>query len=207
MPEQKDVPRFADFNPPARKSTAQGKKEEPIAAPPATEEEKQAERKAEVYAGLDDVLLPVKDYRKFLKDNDISEEEAAQIVDDLLTKGFYEETIPLTRLTTLRLRTRLQQDSMRLQTSLQIRRPIYESALNEIITRYNMAASLAAYKDNTFEFPTTNTEQKKVDDLFNERLDFVECLPEPVFMAIQNKLARFDRKIALVFREGVVENF
>ena len=206
--DSKEAPRFSDFNRPVGKPKEPMKKDEDIPTPPPTDTEKTAEKKAQTFAGIDDVLMPVKDYRKFLKENDITEDEAAKIVDDLLTQGFYEETIALTRRTSIRLRTRLQQDSMRLQTTLQIRRPIYESAVNEIIGRYNIAASLSLYKDKVFDFPAVGeNSQSVIDTLFTRRLDFVECLPEPVFVTIQNKLARFDTKIALIFREGVVENF
>ena len=175
--------------------------------PPPTEREQEAEKRISLYQEIQDQLKPITDYKAYLKELDISEEDAAQIVDDLLMKGYYEERFPLSKKIAVTLRTREQRDTIRLQTALQVQRPLYNDTMDEIITRYNMAASLVSFGRETFAFSKVTDENKVASDLFDKRLDYVERLAAPVFSRLSILLATFDRKVAAVMRNGVAENF
>lgn len=172
-----------------------------------TPEEAEARLRKQVYDGLLSDLEPVIDYQKFLAQEGISEETAADIVDDLLFKGYYEERISLTRRSTVVFRTRSQTDVLRMQTAIEVQRPTYEAALNELVVRYNMASSLVSLRDLEFEFPDEKATKERAEELFDIRLNFIETLAAPLFSKLSLKLARFDRKVVATMREGVAENF
>lgn len=174
---------------------------------PATEDERDAQDRVSLFQEMQDALLPVTDYKKYLKEQKIEESEAAEIVDNLMMKGFHEERFELSKRLTVTLRTRTQQDVIRLQTAMQVQRPLFQDTMNELIIRYNMAASLASFGDTVFEFPSESAGVAEQDKLFDSRLVFVEKMPSAVFTKLSIKLAKFDQRIAAVMREGVAENF
>ena len=78
---------------------------------------------------------------------------------------------------------------------------------NEILVRYNLAGSLAKFKDDYFEFPDKSTTVEKADELFDIRLQYVERMASVLLTNISIKLGDFDRKVMAVMRRGVAENF
>ncbi|MAG64679.1 MAG: hypothetical protein CMK74_02225 [Pseudomonadales bacterium] len=155
---------------------------------------------------MQSALRPIEDYREYLKEKEISEDKASAIVDGLLSKGYYEETYQVTKTLRVVFRTRQQQDTVRLQTALQIQRPLFDHAYNELVTRYNMASSLSQYRDTTFPFSQSDSENAQ-ENAFSDRLAFIERLPTPVFGLLSIQLAKFDALIMAVARPGVAENF
>lgn len=213
-------PRLGDFTRPSKKRpqdnapsaeelAARVKEDAPPDAmmPPESPEEQEAQDRLKLYEQMQDTMTPIEDYKKYLEELDIDEEDAARIVDDLMTKGFYEETFKISKTRTCTLRTREHRDTVRLQTAMQIQRPLYQDSMNELQTRYNMAASLAAYNEETYYFPQQGDSVEKVDTLFDERLKAVECMPAPIFSVVSMLLAKFDQKILAILRPGVAENF
>lgn len=172
-----------------------------------TEEEAAVRERVSLYEEMQAALLPVTDYKKFLKDHDISEEKAARIVDDLMTKGFYEEEFPLSAKYKVVFRTRERRDTIRLQGVLNARMPLLQTGMDELTTRYNLAASFAEYNGRRYNFPQEDTSTTDVEKFFDTRMQVVEKLPDPIFYKLTQKLARFDRMLAAVMREGVAENF
>ena len=175
--------------------------------PPETSTEKEAKDRIKLYEQMQDTMSPVENYQQYLKELKISEDDAARIVDDLMTKGYYEENFKISKTRRCALRTRAHRDTMRLQIAMQVQRPLFQASLDELQARYNMAASLAAYNDENYYFPTATDSQEKVDKLFDERLKAVELLPAPIFSMISTLLAKFDHKVFAVLRSGVAENF
>jgi len=218
-PNTEERPRIGDFTRPGDKTPepAPSTKATPPAAtekepaasftPPPTEAEQEAEQRLTGFDKMQAALTPIKDYKEFLKKQGITEDKATVIVDDLLTKGAYQETFHLSKSISLDLRTRSQSDLIRLQTAMKVQRPIYDDAIDELVTRYNMAASLVRYHKTSFAFPESSADTKKVEELFEQRLLYVENLPAPVFSAISSKLAKFDWVVMAVMQEGVAENF
>jgi len=166
----------------------------------------QEEMRRDVSEGKD-AAERAKSYDEILSDNDISKSKASAIVDDLLTKGFYQEDIQLTSTAYLTLRTRTHADYRRYLRQVEIDSPRYIDEQHEIQMRYFVAASLVAFKGQEFAHPTHRASATEVEELFKKRLDFIEQLPERVVALISSKLAKFDRVVQIVMSEGVVENF
>lgn len=179
----------------------------PEMTPPETLAEKTAQQRVSLYQDMQEAMLPVEDYREHLKQHGISEEKAARIVDDLLTKGFYEEEFPVSKRVSLTLRTREHRDTMRMQIALQVQRPLFTDTLNELVSRYNLAASMAAYNGKRYDFPSEGATDEQADTLFDTRLKAAEHFPAAVFSMATMLLAKFDRMVLAVMREGVAENF
>lgn len=178
--------------------------------PPETPEEKEAKQRLALYGDMTEMVSPVKDYRKYLEEIGVDVEEASRIVDDIMTKGFYEEAYSVTKLSQVYFRTRTHSDTLRLQAAMQMQRPVYQDNIDELMIRYNMAASLSRFKTQIFQFPNYNSSQTTTDHvekMFDERLRYIERMPSPLFARSSYLLAQFDRKIAAIMREGVAENF
>lgn len=175
--------------------------------PPTTPKEQAAQGRVQLYQDMQEALTPIEDYHKHLADHAVTEDEAARIVDDLLTKGFYEETFRISKRVTATLRTREQRDVIRIQMALQVQRPVYTDTLNELVSRYNVAASLSAYNGKRYDFGPQGVTDAQADSLFDVRLREVERMPSVIFSLLTVFLAKFDRKVVAVMREGVAENF
>jgi uncharacterized protein YlxP (DUF503 family) len=152
-------------------------------------------------------LTPIEDYQKYLKEMDITLDEAQEIVDNLFTLGYHEEKVKLTKRIHAVLRTREHGDTLRLQTALEVQRPIFQHVMEEVTARYNLAASLIAYGDKTLPVAEKDATRERVEEVFDERLKFVEHMADPAFYKLTALLAKLDRKVAAVMREGVAENF
>ena len=149
-----------------------------------------------------------KTYEEILKENDISLSKATAIVDDLLTKGYYEEDIPVTSNSYVTLRTRAHSDYRRYLRALEVNSPRYADEQNEIQMRYFIAASLVNFKGQSFEHPEQKIgNESAVEAAFAARLQWIERQPERLITLIALKLHKFDRMIQVVISEGVIENF
>jgi hypothetical protein len=135
-------------------------------------------------------------YVERLKAVGITPEEAAEIVDSLLEKGYYERPFQLTKKHAVTLRSRTLEAQEVMQGVIEHDAPQYAITINETISKYNLAASLAEFRGRKFP----------VEDVRNT-LTFVKALPLPVFTAMVNRLAKFDAIMNVVLSEGVVENF
>lgn len=135
-------------------------------------------------------------YAERLKAVGITPEEAAEIVDSLLERGYYERTFRLTKKHNVTLRSRTLEAQETMQGVIEHDAPQYAITINETISKYNLAASLAEFRGKKFA----------VEDMRNT-LEFVKNLPLPVFTAMVNRLAKFDVIMNVVLSEGVVENF
>jgi hypothetical protein len=150
----------------------------------------------------------VKDYREILKEAEISEQDASVIVDDMLTKGFYEETYKITKKTSVTFRTRAYSDYIKYTRALEVYNPKYVQEQQEIMARYFLAASLVSYKGITFEHPEDKSdESEEARKAFNDRLSWVTAQPQHLVDVLIRTLRKFDHKVQTVMSEGVIENF
>jgi len=178
--------------------------------PEDTDADKEVKARLAVYQDISQALIPVKNYTEFLQAHDISEEKAEEIVDNILMRGFHEETYPLSKKSAVIFRTRAHRDTMRLHQALQVRDPVFQDIANELVIRYNMAASLAAItgpSEQRFEFPTDKTSDEETIKLFDLRMKYIERMPGALFAKLSMKLSQFDRLVMAIMREGVTENF
>lgn len=143
-------------------------------------------------------MTPKDLYLQRLKDNDIPVSLALSIFDAVMSKGYYEEYVKIRDVRAV-FRTRSYDDHLRLQTALEATRPTLVMTQEDIVTRYNLAASLYEWRGTTYAH--TN------DDDFDKVMKVVKALPGPVYSVLAQKLAEFDQKILVVFSAGATETF
>lgn len=143
-------------------------------------------------------LTPKDRYARRLKEADISLSMAQSIFDAVVSKGYYEEYVKVGANRAV-LRTRLYDDHLRLQTALEATRPGLVMTQEDMITRYNLAASLYEWRGKPLKHDS--------DDDFDAVMDEVKKLPAPIYSMLVQRLAEFDRKVMLVFSEGATDSF
>jgi len=146
-----------------------------------------------------DFLTPAEKYRERLKAQEIDLKSAEAIYDSVLSKGYYEEYVRLRGSHRAVFRTRMYEDHLRLQTILEMQKPQLAISQDELITRYNLAASLYEWDGKPLKHET--------DEDFDAIMKIVKRLPGPLFTVLSRELSRFDTKVMTVFDEGAAENF
>lgn len=146
-----------------------------------------------------DLLTPAERYREQLKRMKIDLKDAEAIYDGVLTKGYYEEYVRLRGNQRAVFRTRMYDDHLRLQTILEMQKPQLAISQDELITRYNLAASLYEWNGQALKHGS--------DDDFDKVMTLVKKLPGPLFTVLSRELSKFDAKVMAVFDEGADANF
>lgn len=154
-----------------------------------------------------DGIEKAKSYVEILAENDIEKTKAQAIVDAIITDGFWEEALQVTKSTTVTLRTRGYEDYKRYLRALEFINPKYVEEQNEIQIRYFLAASLVVFKGEAFEHPVANASEKEREEAFDVRMEWISNQSERIINLLASKLSKFDRVVQLVMSEGVVENF
>lgn len=137
-------------------------------------------------------------WERRLKESDIDRAQALGIIDAIFDKGYYEEYVYVRGRRAV-FRTRKHRDDLRLQTQMELRRPQLQVSQDELITRYNLAASLYEWDGKALPHET--------DADFDKVLALIEDLPGPLFSLLTQALVKFDSKMFLIFSEGAPENF
>lgn len=129
--------------------------------------------------------------------------QAREIMERVLTDNYYEKqffigSLPVT------LRTRTYHDTVRLHRFLTSESPTYQASIQDLIARHNLAAALARFGDNVFEFPE---DAKKAEEAFDTRHKFVESRNEFVVTKLMKLSYEFDTLLAKVFADGAPQDF
>jgi hypothetical protein len=153
------------------------------------------------------VLSKEEQYEKNLVEFGITLRAARAIMEQMVTKGFYEEDFKVGPITCT-LRTRVYEDLVRTQRLLEVERPEYASAVQEMLNRYNTAASLVRYGEYTFEHPDAMVAtEEDLEAAFDKRMHFVKRLPALISVKVMQFSYEFDRKMIAVFGEGAPQDF
>ena len=137
----------------------------------------------------------------------LTSEEAAKILDQVITNGMYEETYKMGRMV-VRLRTRTTSDADRVIEAIQDFKPETNGTLSHLIARMNLAASLSKFGDKKFNFTAPNDGEQEVLELeFTERYNFLSNIPSQIFFALTQILEKFDRRVQLACDPRAIENF
>ncbi|MGL5247653.1 MAG: hypothetical protein ACRC8U_05585, partial [Brooklawnia sp.] len=148
----------------------------------------------------EEALTPAEGYRKRLAAVGVSLEEASGIFDAVLSHNYYEETVRFGKGSRRAVfRTRQYEDTLRLQRALELERPGLGISQDDLITRYNLAASLYEWDGKVLKHDD--------DKDFENVLKLVRSMPAPLYSLLTNELAKFDRKTLVVFSDGAAENF
>jgi len=189
------APLIGTFKTPLENKERLPRKEEEVPLPAELAEKKTEEKVAD-----EPPKSRTQTYEEGLARVKLTKSEARLIMDTLLSNGYYEESEKLGRLT-VKIRTRNYQDTLRAQRTLELEQPQYPMSVNEILARYNVAASISAYGATVF------VEKDDPEKAFQERLDFLMKLPGIVFQKLHEMVFKFDQKINAVFADGAPEDF
>jgi hypothetical protein len=154
-----------------------------------------------------DTVVKAQGYQEILAEAEITIEKAHAIIDDLLTKGYYEEVINITKTTTVTFRTRTQSDYRRYLRAVEVVAPKYVDEQQEIQLRYFLAASLVEFKGQRFDYPKHTARENEIEDAFEKRMSWIKDQPDSLITLLAVKLSKFDRTVKVVMSEGVIENF
>lgn len=152
-------------------------------------------------------LKPLKSFEEKLKDAGVTKEQAADIIDAVLMKGHWTDTIKVTSRISVKLRTRSARDIRRIQDYLEVHRPVYDTHYTEIQGRMMLAASLEQLGSDKLPFPGKEVKAEEYEKAFQERVNYIENLADPILRLLFLKLWTFDEKIRTVLSEGTIENF
>jgi hypothetical protein len=153
---------------------------------------------AEVATKATEELTPAERYRKRLEEAKISFATATAIYDAVLDKGFYEEYVKI-RSNRAVLRTRTYEEQLRVQTALETYQPRMAVSQEELISRYNLAASLYEWKGKVIKHET--------DEDFDAAMKMIQKMPAPLVGLLYDALAKFDARVMMVFSEGATDSF
>lgn len=154
-------------------------------------------------------LKPMVSYEEKLAAAKLTREQAAQIVDAVLLKGFWAEDVQVTKTIKARFRTRSARDVRRANEMLEAQRWTIDSHYHDALSRILLAASLERFGDVVLKHvpnPRKSTEAE-VEKAFTERLVYVDSLGEPAMRLLFGKLWKFDNRVSVALEEGTVENF
>ncbi|MBA2706815.1 MAG: hypothetical protein H0U59_03305 [Gemmatimonadaceae bacterium] len=143
-------------------------------------------------------LTPKERYEQLLVEEQIPRHIANAIFDAVMEKGYYEEYASIGKHRVV-LRTRLYEDQLRLNAALEATRPSLIINQDDMITRYNLAASLYEWKG--VKYPHAN------DDDFDAVMDMLKKQPGPVINLLTQAIQKFDRKVFVIFSDGAAESF
>lgn len=183
--------------------------------PPELEENLEVTELDEEAKALQDMLDNMNSSRQTPRDHwleeieleNLTSEEAAKILDQVITNGMYEETYKMGRMV-VRLRTRTTSDADRVIEAIQDFKPETNGTLSHLIARMNLAASLSKFGDKQFNFTAPNDGEQEVLELeFTERYNFLSSVPSQIFFALTQILEKFDRRVQLACDPRAIENF
>jgi len=200
MPGPDDV-RIGDFS----RSTVDLPKTES----PTKERLDKLDNQLEAEASKDEAALkPMASYEEKLKEAGLTKDKAAEIIDAVLLKGFYAEDIKVTSKIKVRLRTRNARDTKRAQEMLEAQRFTIDSHYTEMWSRVLLAASLEQFGEDKFVHPSVRKDSFEiVEKAFQDRIAYVESLPDPALRVLFGKLWKFDNRVSVALEEGSIENF
>jgi hypothetical protein len=175
---------------------------------PAKQNLEAVESRLDTEAAQDEAALkPLQSYEDKLKEVGLTKSDAAKILDDVMMRGHYAEDVQVTPRFRARLRTRNARDTRRAQEILETQRLTYDSHYAESLSRILLASSLEVFGDERLPHPERRAPVAEVEDAFNNRMRFVESMPDPALRMMFKQLMNFDKKVAVALEEGAVENF
>lgn len=175
---------------------------------PTKEALENAERRLAEDVDKDEAALkPMASYEDRLKNAGLTRDEAADIIDAVLLKGFYAEDVKITSKVKARFRTRTSRDTKRAQEIIEAQRLTYDVHYTELLSRILLAASLERFGEDSLPHPPRSAKQEDVEKAFQTRIEYVNTMPDPALRILMSRLAKFDRKISTALEEGSIENF
>jgi hypothetical protein len=154
-------------------------------------------------------LTPLEKWHKGLEQVKITETQAYDILDALISKGYYEREYKIwgNRVRVM-FRTRDTQHLLRVQRSLEALRDPTQFSISQTVFKANVAASLVSYQSATLPIadPAKGT-PAEIEEAYVKRSEFVAKLPGNVYEQLTIALAHFDSVVNAACAEGAAQAF
>lgn len=146
-------------------------------------------------------------YRQRLKDNDISQTLARDVVDSMLVqlKTYRREYTLLKGKVTITLRTRSPGDQRKINLELERENHTLNDTHRAHASLLHTAFALVSYKSQSKEYVFDHDTSD--EDGWKKAMAFLQNIPGTTLAAIQNKVYEFETMISVVMSEGYEENF
>ncbi len=170
--------------------------------------QKEEEKIEEAVERVDSITMtPFDEWKMECESQGLELNDAASILDTVMTNEFYEESYRLAG-RVFKLRTRTTIDADRLIEMVREINPDTSAVLAHLVSRINLSSSLAAFGEITFphSYPTDEN-RKTLDEEWRGRWAYISSLPQPIFLALTQTLQRFDMKVNLSCDARSLENF
>jgi len=135
-------------------------------------------------------------YEQKLRNLGISRDEAAVIVDQMLSTSGYERTYKITGRAEIKFKTRSVENDVRLASYLEDTKPVFQATFDLLVARHNLAASTVSFAGRDMGSMS-----------FDDRLEWASGLPRSLLSVLATKLSEFDKLVNTVMDEGAIENF
>lgn len=138
----------------------------------------------------------------------LTPKQAETILDAMIEKGHYEKTFPLYgNRQPLTLRTRDSYCRQRVANALDALRTNDPRVHSQTMMRLNLAGSIVQFGKKTLPFAPSDAGVNKQDEAFNERLAFVDGLPDTFIDTLYQSLAQFDKWTYAALSTGAPSGF
>lgn len=142
-------------------------------------------------------------YFDFLKKHNISRTDVFSVLDAFITNGNVVWSFDLFNKIKVKLHVRpswaIEYVSNIMDKYLEDNPKATIITYNNVMAKYNLAASLSYYKDKEYNIINKETLEQAIKD--------IEDLPYPVMSALVDKLAAFDRLVAVATSDWTIKNF
>jgi hypothetical protein len=153
-------------------------------------------------------MTPDERWRAGLKAVNMTEAEALAIIDAIITKGYYEESMTLFRgRLSVTFRSRDGASLQRIASALDQCATNDPAVHRQVAGRVMLACSLVRYGNKTLEPPTGTMNPVDREKAMQASLSFIDSLSGPVVVQLYNALARFDAKVYAALADGSLEGF
>ena len=143
-----------------------------------------------------------------VKASGLTTEQALEILDAMIEKGFYEKTIPLYGgRRALVLRTRDAYCRQRVANALDTLRTNDPRVHSQTTLRICLAGSLVQFGKKTLAFAPPDADLDAQEAAFNERLRYVDGLGDPFLDTLYATLSQFDRWTYAALSNGAPTGF
>lgn len=146
-----------------------------------------------------EIRSPMEIYEDELSEYGLTLDDAAKIVDKLISSNEYTEAVQITKRLRVVFRTRTPGQLETMYRVINDDQPTVQGMAVNTVAKYNLAFSLVAYNDTKLNPNTTEG--------LRQSIDFIDRLPGPLYTVLVSKLAQFDEKLQLVMRDEAIVNF
>lgn len=191
--ERRDAEAEAEVGPAQAQAKAQAKEQ-------SQDQPTQSEVEQKIYeteqAALAARKSPEVTYASKLAEVGLSKEDAAGMIDQLMTKGYIEKSYPITKNRSVTFRTRSVRHQSLALDALETQSLQYPTSISHLFAVYNLSSSLRKF--GKVDFSSFKPEEVK---------QWVSDLPEVMLHVLGRKLTQFDQEVITVVDEGGLENF